>query len=77
MASPVVGNRPPLAPLPVSLSIRHREDELAGGAGLLTCRADWARYRPSRQADWVAAEVRRRGGVFFRLPCGTVTPASG
>ena len=34
-ASPIVGNRPPLAPLPVSLSIRH-SDELACGAGLLT-----------------------------------------
>ena len=34
-ASRVAGNRPPLAPLPVSLSIRH-SDELACGAGLLT-----------------------------------------
>ena len=31
-----------LAPLPASLSMRH-SDELDCGAGLLTCRADWAR----------------------------------
>jgi hypothetical protein len=33
MAGPIVGNRPPLAPLPVSLSIRH-SDELLCGTGL-------------------------------------------
>src|SRR5271169_223786 len=43
MAGPIVGNRPPLAPLRISLSIRH-SDELACGTGLLTRRADWARF---------------------------------
>ena len=62
MAGPIVGNRPPLAPLPVSLSIRHG-DELASGAGLLTRCADWARYRPAVSASTIrqAADGHRRG----------------
>jgi hypothetical protein len=47
-AGPIVGNRPPLAPLPVSLSIRH-SDELACGAGLLT-RAACAHLRAGKPA---------------------------
>src|SRR6476660_5829043 len=48
MAGPIVGNRPPLATLRISLSIRH-SDELACGAGLLTRRVDWARFGRHRR----------------------------
>ena len=44
LVAPVVGNRPPFAPLSVSLAICHC-DEVACGAGLLTRRVDWVGYR--------------------------------